>query len=477
MPTIYTPTDPRLQAFADFIGVMQRRRYESEARNAAKEAKERQLWGMAAGAVGGAVGGAALGPALGTTAALGGLQGAGFGLKAGAQFGGGDIAGGAGTLLDAAGQAAQTYQNVQQYGFPATKLDKREISNLAGDLGLTTRQLSSQAKQAGVPLADYAGTLRQQQDAASEQEAWERNMAGQFGVPPAAIREHGVGPFKEMREQERTQRFTEENEARLQAGLEKYAVQNNKELVLDNDVAEQAVRHYNAVMSDPDLTDEQRFNAMDRVQRDLEDPQKKRFTLRDKPGPSPVENAQSMFQAFEPKLAEWSAQGYEGRMSINAQGEPTISITQAQEPETTIQLPGGSKVKSSRVVSDFVEARAALLAVSRDDITSPAVLAGIDKRALDFVIESYATAENLPAKIEEFNRRSQAPSLEQSVTAIGTAMQQSPDVSQWTPEQAAGLKDEARVVAATFEQRLMAGETPAPEEMQILQAALAILEK
>ncbi len=139
MPTINTFQDPRFQAVADYLSVLQYQRLQSEIRDREREQKRQQLTMMAGGAVVGGLAAPALGlgaqvgstvagaPIMGST--LGGtLLGAGLGAPAGAQFGGGDIAGGAATVAGIAGQGAQRMQDIQQFGFAATPLDKKEIS-------------------------------------------------------------------------------------------------------------------------------------------------------------------------------------------------------------------------------------------------------------------------------------------------------------------------------------------------------------
>jgi hypothetical protein len=171
MPIVYPSLpDPQIQAWLDHISRLQQQRFERQRREhfegVEREQRDKQLTGLAAGALVGGVAGLAFAPAAATGLTTGqfAIQGAGIGAQAGAQFGGGDLAGGALTAAGGLTQGIQSRRDVQQFGFLPTKLDKQALAAIAVKRGTTPTALTKSANAAGLTLPQYLQNTQTQQE-------------------------------------------------------------------------------------------------------------------------------------------------------------------------------------------------------------------------------------------------------------------------------------------------------------------------
>jgi hypothetical protein len=454
MPTINTFPDPRLQAVADYMSVLQYQRLQDEIRREEERARQKQLTGTLVGAgVGALTGGVGLG--LG---AAGAFQGAAIGGQAGAQFGSGDIAGGALTALGGIGQGLQARQDIQDFGFAPTPLDRKEISKLASSLDLTTRQATTQAKQAGMGVGPYLTNLAQQQDAQRQKDTFLANMGSQLGVEPGLFEQIGQGnpqvgieQVRAMREEERQQRGRADARTRMNAALQQAGILDNFDLVPDDETAHQAVRHYNAVMGDPNVPNEQRIELLNRVASDIEDPSNFPMKLTPKQPPSAAEQVQST----QPLLEAWTKAGYDPRVSIGQDGKMTVSVTAPKERESDIEVPGIGTIPRSQFMNRLNENFALGVSMARPDDAGRLDYEDLFKSALNVTIDGLIATD--PGKMQQLiQERLQAAQAgrPQDITAavakLETAVQESPNIETWTPEQFAELQDEALAVADAY---------------------------
>jgi hypothetical protein len=495
MPTINTFQDPRWQAVADYMSVLQYQRLQSEIRDREREQKRQQLTMMAGGALVGGLAAPALGlgaqvgstvagaPIMGAT--LGGtLQGAGFGAQAGAQFGGGDIAGGAATVAGIAGQGAQRLQDIQQFGFAPTPLDKKEISKLATSLGTTTRAFTAQAKQAGMQVGEYAAQLAQEQQDLRMQNVFEGQMAQQLGVSPDVIAEAGQGDFqmgvervRGMRQDQRLQEDRAQAGIRLNAALQKAGILNNFDIVPDEQTAHEAVRNYNAVMGDPNVPNEQRLEILNRIAGDIEDPSNFPMKLvRKQKMPFPEAKQFIDGLALEPGSSVTMKVPIRGEEVTVRRTAPTAKDTGEITPKDYFELLLKTNTAQSRALVMDVP-----LERTKAFVAGAAQEAGI-QLPVDGAQQAGAVQPAAPQAPPP-----QQPQPEQAVPdpntfmaaaqQLDSAIQQAPDVKNWPPEVIEFNRESARAVVQFLVASLKAGQSLDEDQRRIFNAAREILER
>lgn len=482
MPTINTFQDPRFQAIADFLSVAQidRMQAERERREEREQQQQRLIMGVAAGAGALAAPALGLGAQVGSTmagapimgATLGGtLQGAAFGAQAGAQFAGGDIAGGIGTVAGGIGQGIQRRQDIQQFGFAPTALDKKEISKLALSLGTTTRAFTA-SKPPGIPLGQYAAQVAQQQDQQRQSDAFFANMGSQLGVDPALFEQIGEGDpqagverVRGMREKERLAFQEKQLDQRLSQTELFKGMSETHDLRPAPDGAQQALRYRNAVLSPASGVDaKQRLELLNRIVEDAENQPAELQWVR-KPPPSPQDHVKGLVPVFD----EFTAQGFEVRASVGNDNKTTFSVTRPTDtgevtPKDFFEMLTRHNIQQSKAIFQDVP-----LEQTAASLRSAAEIAGIQLPA----------APQADPQVQQPPQQQQpappdpAQQLAVASAKLSAAIQQSPNVDEWTPELIEETRREALFIVRAFKNGAQFSE----EQEQVLAIAIQILEK
>ncbi len=498
MPPINTFQDPRFQAIADFLSVAQIDRMQAERER--REERERQnrltttLVGAGVGALTGGIGfggAAAVGGKFGAVAiptfsGAGALAGAQIGAQAGAQFAGGDIAGGFGSIAQGVGQGVQRRQDIQQFGFPATTLDKKEISRLALSLGTTTRQLAAQAKQAGVSVGQFSAQLAQQQDLQRQQDVFEGQMAQQEGASPDAIRAQdpsgqndfgaGLQVVQAQNDEERLAFQEKQLDQRLSQTELFRGMSETHDLRPAPDGAQQALRYRNAVLSPASGVDpKQRLELLNRIVEDAENQPASLQWVRKQP-PDPAEVATKQIEGMQPLLDGLAKMGYtDARLSFSADGKTTVSVTTEKSRDSDITLPSGATMSRTKAVDLYAQYLAARMSAPGPNDTPESMRRNAKADFLDGII----LTENLAQELEErlLGKTPQDTTPREAADELKAAVRESPDIESWPPKKVEQHRGDARTVFDFYVSLLEGGRQLDEKQQRELEIAKRILEQ